>query len=99
MIETREILIAIGLLGAIVYATRAGGYLLGLQARKIGALRPILETLPGCAMMAIILPAMREGSFAEIAALLVVVGLMWKTNNVALATLVGLAVLVIGAKF
>ncbi|MEM7294090.1 MAG: AzlD domain-containing protein [Pseudomonadota bacterium] len=86
--------VAIILMGAaIVYATRISGYLLGLQVRHIGALRPILETLPGCAMMAVIVPAVRQGTLVEVAALAVVIAIMWKSNNVAIATIAGLIVL------
>ena len=63
---------------------------------KIGWLRPMLETLPGCAMMAIIAPAARNASPVELAGLVVVVALMWKTNNVAFATGAGLLILFLG---
>ncbi len=89
-------LVTIGMMAAIVYATRLGGYLVGLQIRHIGWLRPILEALPGCAFMAILVPAVRQGSIVEILAMLCVVGLMWKTDNVVIATVVGMLVLVLG---
>ena len=89
--------LAVLMVAAIVYLTRLGGYLIGLQVRHIGALRPILETLPGCAMMAIIVPAARAANTVELLGLLVVIGLMWRTNNVALATGAGLATLVLGS--
>ena len=96
MSEHYGVLIAIAMIAVIVYVTRAGGYLIGLQIRHIGGIRPILEALPGCAFMAILAPAVRQGSVVEVVAMLCVVGLMWKTNNVALATIVGLLVLVFG---
>ncbi len=96
MTEQYGILVAIGMMAAIVYATRLGGYLVGLQIRHIGWLRPILEALPGCAFMAILVPAARQGNLVEIAAMACVVGLMWKTDNVALATTTGMAVLLLG---
>ena len=49
-----SVLVAIGMMAAIVYATRLGGYLVGLQLRHITWLRPIPEALPGCAFMAIL---------------------------------------------
>ena len=99
MAEHYGILMAIGIMAAIVYATRLGGYLVGLQIRHIGWLRPILEALPGCALMAILVPAVRQGNLVEIAAMACVVGLMWKTDNVAVATITGMAVLLLGGSF
>lgn len=96
MFEQYPVLVAIAMMAAIVYATRLGGYLVGLQIRHIGWLRPILEALPGCAFMAILVPAVRQGNVAEIAAMACVVGLMWKTDNVVIATVVGMVVLIAG---
>ena len=96
MLEQYPVLVAIGMMAAVVYTTRLGGYLVGLQIRHIGWLRPILEALPGCAFMAILVPAVRQGSMIEIAAMACVVGLMWKTDNVVIATVVGMAVLLLG---
>jgi uncharacterized membrane protein len=96
LIDSQAILIAIGMMALIVYLSRVGGYLLGLQVRHIGGLRPVLEALPGCAFMAILVPAVRQGNLIEIGAMLCVVGLMWKTNSVVLATTTGMAVLILG---
>ncbi|MGK0399096.1 MAG: putative membrane protein [Gammaproteobacteria bacterium] len=96
LISSKEVLIAIAMMASIVYLSRVGGYLLGLQVRHIGGLRPVLEALPGCAFMAILVPAVRQGNVIEIIALLCVIGLMWKTNSVVLATATGMTVLVLG---
>jgi uncharacterized membrane protein len=96
VIDSKEGLIAIVMIASIVYLSRVGGYLLGLQVRHIGGLRPVLEALPGCAFMAILIPAVKQGNPIEIIALLCVMGLMWKTNSVVLATTTGMAVLVLG---
>ena len=96
MYEQYPVLVTIAMMSAIVYATRLGGYLVGLKIRHIGWLRPILEAFPGCAFMAILVPAVRQGSPAEIIAILCVIGLMWKTDNVVMATVAGMAVLVLG---
>ena len=99
LLGSSEILIAIALIASIVYLSRVGGYLFGLQIRHIDGLRPVLEALPGCAFMAILVPVVRQGNLIEISALLCVVGLMWKTNSVVLATTVGMTVLVMGESF
>lgn len=96
MLEQYPIIAAIGMMAAIVYATRLGGYLLGLQIRHIVWLRPVLEALPGCAFMAILVPAVRQGNIAEIVAMVCVVGIMWKTDNVVVATVTGVIVLILG---
>ena len=99
MIDTGSAVFTIVMCAGIVYLTRVGGYLLGLQVRHIGALRPLLESLPGCAMMALIVPAARQGTVPEVVALITVVAVMWKTNNVAVATLLGLSILIVGPWF
>jgi uncharacterized membrane protein len=95
VIDRPDELLAIIVMAVVVYLTRAGGYLLGLQMKHIGRLRPVLEILPGCAFMAILVPAVRQGSLTDAIALAVVVGVMWKTDNVALASLLGLSVLIV----
>ena len=96
MIEGPTETLVIVVMAVIVYLTRAGGYLLGLQFRHVSRLRPVLEILPGCAFMAILVPAVRQGSLLDAIALTCVTVIMWRTNNVAIATLVGLAVLMFG---
>ncbi|MGI9316662.1 MAG: AzlD family protein [bacterium] len=98
MIEQPTEALTIVIMAVVVYLTRAGGYLLGLQVRHIGKLRPVLEILPGCAFMAILVPAVRQGSLFDALALAGVVGIMWKTDNVALASVAGLSVLIFGAE-
>lgn len=96
MAEQYPVLVTIAMMAAIVYATRLGGYLVGLQIRHIGWLRPVLEALPGCAFMAILVPAVRQGSVSEIIAMACVVGLMWLNDNVVVATVAGMVVLIVG---
>lgn len=98
MIEGPSEAQVIVVMAVIVYLTRAGGYLLGLQFRHISTLRPVLEILPGCAFMAILVPAVRLGSLFDATALICVVAIMWKTNNVAIATLIGLTILMFGSE-
>ena len=93
MVEQQSILIAIAMIAAVVYLTRLGGYFIGLQLRHITGIKPVLEALPGCAFMAILVPAMRRASITEVLAMACVVLIMWKTNNVVFATISGMAVL------
>ena len=93
MNDLGPIFITIAMIATIVYLTRIGGYLIGLQIRHIPGIKPILETLPGCAFMAILVPVVRQGNLTEIMSMFCVIAIMWKTDNVALATIVGVCVL------
>jgi len=93
MIDQQTILIAIAMMASIVYLTRVTGYFIGLQLRHIRGVQPVLEALPGCAFMAILAPAVRQGSLSEIVAMACVIAIMWRSNNVVIATGAGMAVL------
>jgi len=84
------------MMALIVYLTRMTGYFIGLQLRHIRGVQPVLEALPGCAFMAILAPAVRQGSLSEIVAMACVIVIMWRSNNVVVATGVGMAVLLFG---
>lgn len=99
MPDQQTTLIAIGMMALIVYLTRLTGYFVGLQLRHIQGIRPVLEALPGCAFMAILVPATRQGSLSEIVAMACVVLIMWRSNNVILATGTGLAVLLLAGPY
>ena len=99
MVDTGTTLTAIAMMAVIVYLTRATGYFIGLQLRHIRGIQPVLEALPGCAFMAILAPAVRQGSISEIAAMACVIAIMWRSNNVALATVAGMAVLLLGGPY
>ena len=99
MVEANATFIAIAMMAAIVYLTRVTGYFIGLQLRHIRGIQPVLEALPGCAFMAILAPAVKQGSISEILAMACVVLIMWRTNNVVIATGTGMAVLLFGGPF
>ena len=99
MLETNATLIAIAMMALILYLTRITGYFIGLQLRHIRGIQPVLEALPGCAFMAILAPAVRQGSISEIVAMICVVLIMWRSNNVVLATGTGMAVLLLGGPY
>ncbi len=99
MVDTSSALTAIAMMAGIVYLTRMGGYFVGLQLRHIKGIQPVLEALPGCAFMAILAPAVRQGSVSEIVAMVCVVAIMWRSNNVVLATGTGMAVLLFGGPY
>ncbi|MDH3759483.1 MAG: AzlD domain-containing protein [Gammaproteobacteria bacterium] len=96
MVDQQTTLIAIAMMALIVYLTRVTGYFIGLQLRHIRGIQPVLEALPGCAFMAILAPAVRQGSLSEIIAMACVILIMWRSNNVVIATGTGMAVLLFG---
>ncbi len=99
MPDQNSILIAIGMMALIVYLTRATGYFIGLQLRHIRGIQPVLESLPGCAFMAILVPAIRQGSLGEIVAMACVILIMWRSNNVAVATVTGMVLLLFAGPY
>lgn len=96
MVDQQTTLIAIAMMALIVYLTRVTGYFIGLQLRHIRGIQPVLEALPGCAFMAILAPAVRQGNLSEIIAMACVILIMWRSNNVVIATGTGMAVLLFG---
>ena len=99
MPDKHSILIVILLMMAIVYLTRAGGYFIGLQLRHISGIKQILGVLPGCAFMAILVPAVRQGSIPEIISMALLIVVMWFTNNVVLSTILALITLILGNQY
>ena len=99
MVDGTATLTAIAMMALIVYLTRLTGYFVGLQLRHIRGIQPVLEALPGCAFMALLAPALRQGSISEIIAMACVILIMWRTNNVALATGTGMTVLLLGGPY
>ena len=90
---------AIAMIALIIYLTRIGGYFIGLRLRHIRGIQGVFEALPGCAFMAILVPAIRQGSVSEILAMACVILIMWRSNNVVIATGTGVAVLLLGAPY
>jgi uncharacterized membrane protein len=99
MVEANATLVAIAMIALIVYLTRVTGYFIGLQLRHIRGIQPVLEALPGCAFMALLVPAIRQGSISEMIAMACVIVIMWRSNNVVVATGVGMAILLFGGPF
>jgi len=97
--ELNSTIVTIVIMAALVFATRITGYIIGLRMRDIGRLQPVLEALPGCAMMALIAPAATQGSLIDLIALGTTVLIMWKTNSVVLATALGLGILLLSGTF
>ena len=94
MVDPQSTFSAIAMMALIVYLTRVTGYFIGLQLRHIRGIQPVLE-----AFMAILAPAVRQGSTSEIVAMACVILIMWRSNNVVVATGVGMVVLLLGGPY
>jgi uncharacterized membrane protein len=99
MVDTTSTLTALAMMAGIIYLTRVSGYFVGLQLRHIKGVQPVLEALPGCAFMAILAPAVRQGTVSDIVAMVCVILIMWRSNNVVLATGTGMTVLLFGGPY
>jgi uncharacterized membrane protein len=99
MVDNASALWAIAMMAGIVYLTRVSGYFIGLRLRHIRGIQPVLEALPGCAFMALLAPAVRQANASEIIAMICVILIMWRSNNVVLATVTGMAVLLFAGPY
>ena len=71
MMTENSAFLLIFLMSAVVLATRMGGYVLGLGFGQSRRIKGILEVLPGCAMMALIVPGAMGGTIYEVVALVI----------------------------
>lgn len=90
-----DVLLASLVMAIVVLFTRSIGYLVGSHFRGLHRYKDVLEALPGCAMMSLIFPALLQANPTEITALIATAALMWVSNNVALATICGLLILIV----
>lgn len=97
MIEIGGPVLAILMMGAITYATRITGVVLATHLAGSPKIRRVLDSLPGCAIAAILAPAAVRGSFVELVALAATVAVQWLTGRTFLALALGLAILIGGA--
>ena len=99
MIDAQDAALAIGAMAAVVYATRALGVLVAGRIGNNPRFRRLIETLPGCAMAALLAPAALHATTVELAALALASAIYWQSGRVLLASLTGIAVLVAGSWF
>ena len=85
------------LLAAVTYATRVVGYLIGTRISPQSRLYHIIQTLPGCALCAIVAPTLMNGNPLEITAIGVAIACFHWTENILGALLIGLTILIAGA--
>ena len=89
--------LAIGMMAAIVLATRLGGYAVASWLVRGPLAQRVLHCLPGCAFAAILAPAVLRGGVMEAAALVVALGVYHATGRMMVSLGLGVGLLVLGA--
>ncbi|MCB9947759.1 MAG: AzlD domain-containing protein [Rhodospirillaceae bacterium] len=97
MPDDASALLAIGIMGAIVWATRLCGFALAGWLVRGPLAQRVLQGLPGCAFAAILAPAVVRGSATDMVALVAALGLFQLTGRVMASVALGIALLVLGA--
>ena len=91
-----RVLVTILLMGAVIYATRAGGLWLASRVEISGRMEAWLGFLPGAILVSIVAPTVLTSGPAEALAALAVVLVALRSGSLLLATMTGVgAVLVL----
>lgn len=84
-------------MAAVVYGTRISGLLLAPLINRFTGVRDLLEILPGCALIAVLAPAVARGTPGEILAVLVTALVYWVTGKTLVSLALGLALVLASA--
>lgn len=85
------------MMAAITYLTRIGGYHLARWVGRSEEVRAVLAVLPGCAIASIVAPALARGSVAEVAILVAVGWVFYRTDRLLLAIAMAIGLLIAAA--
>ena len=88
-------LLAIVLMGIVIYATRAGGLWLASRVEISGRLEAWLNFLPGAIIVSIVAPAVLTAGIAEAVAALAVVLVATRSGSLLLAMITGVGAIVL----
>ena len=86
-----QALLAIAGMALVTYATRASGFWLLGRFKPSPLLEAWLGYLPGAVLVSVAAPAVASGGLAGVVAAGATVLVAWRTRNVFLSTLVGVA--------
>jgi uncharacterized membrane protein len=89
-----KVLVAILLMGAVIYAARAGGLWLASRVEISGRVEAWLNYLPGAILVSIVAPTVLTSGPAEALAALAVVLVALRSGGLLLATATGVVVVV-----
>lgn len=86
-----DVLLAILGMALATYASRAGGYAVLRAVRPPAWVEAVLRHLPGCLFCAYLAPPLLAGSWPAWLGAVLVVAVQWRTRNMALAIILGVA--------
>jgi len=96
---TRDELIVILLAAVATYALRIGGLLLASRLPQTGRFKRFMDALPGTILLSLVAPgALAAGPWGVVAAVATAV-CTWKTGQVFLAMLLGVAIVAVQRQF
>jgi uncharacterized membrane protein len=93
--------IAMAIAGAalVTYSLRLGGLLLAERLPKNGGFKRFMETLPGTILLALVAPGIFSAGMIGGVAAMATALCAWKTKNLLLAMIVGMAMVAAGKLF
>ena len=93
-----DLSIAMAIAGAALatYSLRLGGLLLAERLPKNGGFKRFMETLPGTILLSLVAPGIFSAGMLGGAAALATALCAWKTKNVLLAMIAGMAIVATG---
>ena len=83
-------------MGVAVYLTRIGGFWLASRIQFNKYVESWLGYLPGCILISIVAPSVLQAKPLEWLAALLTIVLMWRTNNLLVAMVVGIGTVAVG---
>ena len=86
-------------MGGAIYLTRISGYWLAGRVEINRRVEAWLNYLPGCILISLVAPFFLHADWLEFIAGALTVILMWRTRNVLVAMVVGIAFVAIGRLF
>ncbi len=96
MPDHQSTMIAIAVLAVMTYITRIIGYILGQRIQEGSRTYRIIQTLPGCALCAVVAPVFVHGSPLEMLTIGVSSLFFYRTGQILPALLLALVLLIAG---
>jgi len=97
--DAYTVYIAIAVTAVTVFATRLAGYVGGRVIRLDGRARRIVNALPGCALAAIVAPAVMRGSPLDVAIILGTLALYIWSGRMLVSLVLGVALCVVSGHY
>ena len=93
------VLLTIGLAAIVTYSLRVGGLLLASRLPNSGRFKTFMDALPGTILLSLVAPGIFSSGFAGSIAALCTALCTYKTGNVFLSMLIGVAIVAIYRMF